>query len=141
MKLSTRRRSLEQAHAKVLAIMQPGCERERLRASAQGEDWSLEFCISISQALGLLRSSASFAAVVFDRDVPGIQWEEAVQDLSGSAGRARIILASAHYSDGLWERVVEHGGHDLLARPLEADEVRRAVLHALWYSITSQSAT
>jgi len=126
----------ENPAAQVLAIMQAADERERLRTSAEGEPWTVEFCVTMAQATSLLRSDPRFMAVLIDRDVPRLEWEKAVRELAKTAPHATIMLASAHKQDGLWQRVVENGGHDLLLKPLRAGEVRRAVLHAHWYATT-----
>lgn len=125
-------RTREHFRIGVLAIMPQGDERERLRRSAEGEPWTVEYCVSVAEAIGMLRSGGEFAAVVLDRDVPGAEWKKAVADLAGSAPAARIMLASGEGGEGLWQRVVEQGGHDVLSKPLRPEEVRRAVLHAHW---------
>src|SRR4051812_5606002 len=129
-------REPDRAGSQVLAIVQTADERERLRTSAEGEPWKVEFCATVAQAVSLLQSASRFVAVLIDRDVPGIEWEQAVRGLAEAAPYATIMLASAHKQEGLWQRVVENGGHDLLLKPLRTEEVRRAVLHAHWYATT-----
>ncbi len=123
----------------VLAIIQPdSVERERLRECADAELWNVKFCDSVAQAIESLHAGPTYAAVVLDGNVPGVEWESAIPDLAARAGPARILLASQEVWDGLWERVVEHGGHDVLVKPLRLEQIRRAVLHAYWYSTTMQ---
>lgn len=64
--------------------------------------------------------------VILDRDITGEDWRPAVRRLAESTS-ACVILASQVVDDYLLDEVIQHGGYDVIAKPLRAQEVIHAV--------------
>jgi len=71
--------------------------------------------------------------IIYDRDLPGKAWREAVEELAGSPRRACVIMMSAVLDAFLLDEVLRNGGYDVLCKPLREAEVVRAVRLASWY--------
>jgi FixJ family two-component response regulator len=73
--------------------------------------------------------------VLCDRDLPGVDWRMAVQQLAGGQNRRCVILASPVVDDYLWEEVIHLGGYDVLAKPFRKRDVVQAIEFA-WAAVT-----
>jgi DNA-binding response OmpR family regulator len=68
--------------------------------------------------------------VVADCGVPGWNWKNILQDLRRLAPAPQLVVSSRTADDCLWSEVLNLGGYDVLARPLERDELERVVAGA-----------
>jgi DNA-binding NtrC family response regulator len=80
---------------------------------------------------GIERLSAPAALV--DRNWPGSDWRIVVEELSSSPVRPCVILISGVLDERLWAEVVGHGGYEVLAKPLQAEQAIRVIKLALSY--------
>ena len=77
--------------------------------------------------------------IVCDRDLPGRDWRQTLQYLAKLS--PCILLASTGIDGALWQEVVQCGGHDVLAKPLEEQRVLKTIDQALRYTATTTHAT
>jgi FixJ family two-component response regulator len=56
-----------------------------------------------------------------------------VEELSSSRVRPCVILVSGVLDERLWAEVVGHGGYEVLAKPLQAEQAIRVIKLALSY--------
>jgi hypothetical protein len=91
--------------------------------------WNLTFASSLLEALGHA-ATGKFPIIVCDREISGSTWRKVVTSLVEHAPRACVLLISPVSDDYLWREVVAHGGYDVVARPLEAAAVNRAMEQA-----------
>ena len=108
---------------------------ERFLAAARDGDKAGVFCtprdaagtlaavVACEQALEMLKRGRA-AVILYDRDLPGRDWREALP-LLAQAGP--VILTSRVNDQYLWEEVIRHGGYDVLAKPLQDDQIVRFV--------------
>jgi DNA-binding response OmpR family regulator len=108
----------------VLAITASEPDRIRLQRILEDAGWRV-FC---AKDLKELDRAPSTAIVLYDRDLPGIDWRDAIRRLA--ARHACIILASFVVDDYLWEEVIRCGGYDVLAKPFREEEVTHTVRFA-----------
>jgi|SwirhisoilCB1_FD_contig_31_20536261_length_584_multi_5_in_0_out_0_1 response regulator RpfG family c-di-GMP phosphodiesterase len=61
---------------------------------------------------------------------PHWDWRKALNDLRRMARPPQLIVTSRTADDHLWAEVLNVGGYDVLAQPLERDEVERVLSSA-----------
>jgi len=96
---------------------------------AAAEGWQLTAAASATAGLGSLPARDGVVAIV-DRDLPRADWREDLPRLAARPEVAAVLLASAVADDYLWQEVSRYQGHDVLPKPLRAEEVVRAVRFA-----------
>jgi DNA-binding NtrC family response regulator len=90
------------------------------------------FAQSYEDAWDLMKR-LSASVVLLDQDWPGTDWRAMVQLLASSSQRPCVILLCGRADEFLWEWVIRHSGYDVLAKPLQADDVEIVVKVALAY--------
>jgi FixJ family two-component response regulator len=114
-------------------------DASRLRDIMAGTGWELRVVDNLEDAEAFLGvRSASLGArsgsiVLFDRDLPAVDWRQAIGKLSN--GHCRVILASFVADDYLWEEIIHCGGYDVIAKPFRGDEVVHMIQFA-WAALT-----
>ena len=117
----------------VIAIAPDGRDKQALSAFSVRGQWDLVLAGSCEEALEVLKNTRA-AVILCDRDLPGIDWRDALQLLAASRPDCSIILASSVNDEYLWDEVIHKGGYDVLAKPLLEDQTVRAVNLAWSYS-------
>jgi len=77
-----------------------------------------------------LRDSAPYV-LVCEKDLVDCDWKEVLQVTASRPNPPPVIITSRHADEYLWAEVLNLGGFDVLAKPLDKDEVRR-VLSFAW---------
>lgn len=95
--------------------------------------WSVEWARSLKRALEVCRSRLT-PIVVYDRDLPDIDWRRALDELSGTPYDVRILLAAPNVDEELWQTVLHRHGYDVLARSASAEQLERELRFA-WLSL------
>lgn len=94
--------------------------------------WQLCFSRSPKDAFRLA-SQSDFDLILCDRNQPGYPWREVMDCLAVSLPRSCIVLVSPTKDDNLWWNVLNHGGFDVLIRPLREEHVLRLIETAVRY--------
>lgn len=68
--------------------------------------------------------------VLAETSTPRWNWRRVLRDLRRLAHPPQLIVTSRTVDDSLWAEVLNMGGYDVLARPLEPEEVERVVASA-----------
>ncbi len=116
----------------IVALLANDRDRKVLSGVSRQEQLDVHFTESRERARDLsiqLRAPL----VLFDRDLPGAQWRTEVRELSASPHGAAVILLSGVFDHYLWQELIRWGGHDILAKPLQTDEVIRTIRLALMF--------
>ena len=95
---------------------------------------------SCQEALDILKSGRA-SVIVFDRDLPGLDWRDCLESLAAARPGYPILLMSSIYDEYLWEEVVHRGGYDVLGKPLQEEQAVRAVNLAWSFSKTRWRAS
>jgi DNA-binding response OmpR family regulator len=115
----------------VLAILTSQTDRAQLENIFEKAGWRIAFADAIEDA-----ATRPIPIVLYDRDLPGADWRQAVQQLAGNSQHPRkVILASFVADDYLWEEVIHFGGYDILPKPFRESEVLHTMQFA-WAAVT-----
>src|SRR5712692_9999996 len=117
----------------VLAITSNDGDRRLLSSFSIRGQWDLVFTSTCQEALDILTIGRA-AVIICDRDLPGPDWRECVRSLASARPEYPILLMSSIYDEYLWEEVVHIGGYDVATKPLQEEQVVRAVNLAWSYA-------
>jgi DNA-binding NtrC family response regulator len=100
-----------------------------LRAIFGPSDWKLHEAKSFTQALAAL-SENHIPVVICDQELPVGGWKALFEAIQLLPRPPNLIVTSRQADNRLWAEVLNLGGHDVLAIPFDAGEVRRAAQQA-----------
>ncbi|MGA2878122.1 MAG: response regulator [Bryobacteraceae bacterium] len=127
------------ARISIVALVVSDHDREVLTRISNHEPVDVHFAESQVEAWDAM-NRLSPPLILYDRDWPDAEWRTAVQTFASSAHRSCVILVSRVADDYLWQELIRCGGYDLLAKPLRADDVARALKLALSYWRSARAA-
>jgi DNA-binding response OmpR family regulator len=110
----------------VLSISAATEDHAALRRILRPISWDVLEAGCCDTAFHLL-SAAPVAAVIADDTLPDGDWRHVLAHTLSRSHPAKLIVASRLADESLWAEVLNLGGYDLLAKPFDADEVRRVV--------------
>jgi CheY-like chemotaxis protein len=116
----------------VIALLVSDHDREVLSRISKHEPVEVHFAESRVEAWDDMNRFSS-PLILYDRDWPNAEWRTAVHSFATFTPRPCVILASRVADEYLWQELIRCGGHDLLAKPLRAEEVTRALKLAFSY--------
>jgi DNA-binding NtrC family response regulator len=123
---------MQPAPTPIVALIRNDQDRELLREIAGREHLDIHFAETCGEAWNTANRLQPLV-VLCERDVPGMQWQDAVRILASAAPHPCVILTSPVVDDYVWREIVTRGGYDVLARPLRGDDAVRAIRLALTY--------
>jgi len=92
-----------------------------------------EWARSLKRALEVCRSRQT-PIIIYDRNLPDVDWRRALDQLSGAPYDLRILLATPDMDEDLWRMVLHRHGYDVLARSASAEQLERELRFA-WLSL------
>src|SRR6185437_15659750 len=95
--------------------------------------WNAEWARSLKRGVEICRRSLT-PIVIYDRNLPDVDWRRALDQLSGAACDVRIILAAPDVDEDLWRNVLHRHGYDVLTRSASAEQLERELRFA-WISL------
>lgn len=113
----------------LVAIAQNPPDREALRQIADSFGWKISIVDSSSSAMALLASQPT-PLVICDRDLTGEDWRDALSRIAALPQAVCVLLASGVMDEYLWHEAIRYHGYDVVAKPFQRDELRRAVTFA-----------
>jgi len=72
--------------------------------------------------------------VIFDRNLPNVDWRRALDQLSAAASNGRVLLAAPEVDEDLWRLVLRRHGYDVLVRSADTEQLKRELRFA-WLSL------
>jgi FixJ family two-component response regulator len=93
-----------------------------LQALLQGTQWMPIQAANWSDMFKLARQVHA-PVILYDRDLPGLEWQKGIPRLVGASSTPCLILLSDVSDPYLWDELVLHGGFDVLARPFHREGV------------------
>ncbi len=105
----------------------------RILAGACSWGWSAEWANSMNRAVEICRSK-DVQIVIYDRNLPRIDWRVALDRLQAVAPDARILMASTEIDEDFWRGVLRRRGYDVMARTANWEQVKRELRFA-WLSL------
>jgi DNA-binding response OmpR family regulator len=97
--------------------------------AACSSGWTAEWAASVSRALAVC-ASKPIRIVVYDSNLPYIDWRSGLRQLAGAESSPRILLASPRVDEDLWRTVLRLRGYDVLARSANSEQFRRELRFA-----------
>ena len=95
--------------------------------------WNAEWARSLKRAVEIGRSRLT-QIVIYDRNLPDVDWRRALDQLSGAAYDVRILVAAPDIDEDLWQMVLHRHGYDVLCRSASAEQLERELRFA-WLSL------
>jgi two-component system response regulator (stage 0 sporulation protein F) len=68
--------------------------------------------------------------VIAESDLPNWHWKRVLKDLRNLAKPPQLVVTSRQADESLWSEVLNVGGYDVMALPLNSHEVERVVASA-----------
>lgn len=72
--------------------------------------------------------------VIYDSNLPGVEWGWAFDQLSAVPSRPRILLAAPSIDEELWRNVLHRHGYDVVERAASSEHLGR-VFRFAWLSL------
>jgi DNA-binding NtrC family response regulator len=124
----------------VVALIRNDHDRARLSEIAGQEHLEVHFADTCSEAWNAINRLQS-PVVLCERDLPHIEWQDAVRILATALSHPCVILTSPVVDDYVLREIVMRGGYDVLATPLRCDDAARTIRLAMTYwKITRKTA-
>jgi len=114
---------------KLVAVTQSPDDSATLRQIAASYGWTISVVESSEAAVAALREQPT-PLVICDRDLPGEAWRDVLAKIAAQPQAVCVLLASRVVDDYLWRQVIRHHGYDVVAKPFQPEELRRAVTFA-----------
>lgn len=115
----------------ILALMPDNSDRTAILQISERARWKLLVGDTLESAIDLL-SNQEFAVILCDRDLPDLDWRDAIGTLAAKAPAASVILSSSVNDDYLWQEVIQCGGYDVLTKPFQEERVVKTISFAFW---------
>jgi DNA-binding NtrC family response regulator len=123
---------------KLVAILQSPDDSKALREIAGSYNWNVSIVDSSGAAIALLKEQPT-PLVICDRDLSGEDWRDVLAKIAALPQAICVLLASRVADQYLWNQVIQHHGYDLVVKPFQSEELRRAVTFAWsWRGWTSR---
>ena len=101
--------------------------------AANSWGWRAEWVRSVKRGVEICRSEYT-PIVIYDRNLPNVDWRRALDQLSMAASTSRVLLAAPEVDEDLWRLVLRRHGYDVLARSADAEQLKRELGFA-WLSL------
>ncbi len=103
-----------------------------LKAWLEHRNWIVHAAGNYQNGLALAAQGQA-AVVITEADLPDGSWRDLLESLDQFDVPPRLVVTSRTADETLWAEVLNMGGYDVLAQPLDRDEVIR-VLDLAWLS-------
>jgi len=113
----------------LVAIVENSYDSETLGQLAASNGWRISIVGSSEAAIALLKEQPT-PLVICDRDLSGEAWSDVLAKIAAQPQAVCVLLASSVIDDYLWQQVIRHHGYDVIAKPFQPEELRRAVAFA-----------
>jgi len=114
---------------RLVAITNEPDESAALQQIASGYRWRISIVTSSKAAVDALNEQPT-PLVICDRDLAEEDWREVLTRIAGLPQAVCVLLASRVVDDYLWRQVIRNHGYDVVSKPYQPEELRRAVTFA-----------
>jgi CheY-like chemotaxis protein len=114
---------------KLVAITENPDDSEMLRRIGGSYGWTVSIVGSSGAAIAALNGQPTPLAIC-DRDLSGEDWRDVLAKIALQPQAVCVLLASRVVDDYLWHQVIRHHGYDVVAKPFQPEQLRRAVTFA-----------
>ncbi len=124
------RGSEDPPRARILVVDDDGEMRDLLAEILADEGYGAEQAADGAEALSRLRQQP-FAAVIMDKNMPGVNGLDLLPGLRALCPRTPVILISAFGDAGSFVDALREGAYEFLFKPFRIEELLRVVRQAL----------
>jgi len=114
---------------KLVAITERSDDSMALRQIASDYRWRISIVGSSDAAVASLNEQPT-PLVICDRDLASEDWREVLAKIAALPQAVCVLLASRVVDDYLWRQVIRNPGYDVVSKPFQPEELRRAVTFA-----------
>jgi DNA-binding NtrC family response regulator len=114
---------------KLVAITQLPDDSAALCRIAADYRWRISVVGSSDAAIAALNEQPT-PLVICDRDLAEEDWRDVLAKIAAVPQAVCVLLASRVVDDYLWRQVIRHHGYDVVTKPFQPEELRRAVTFA-----------
>jgi len=114
---------------KLVAITQKPDDSAALRQIAEDNRWRISIVESSDAAIASLNEQPT-PLVICDRDLSAEDWRDVLAKIAALPQAVCVLLASRVVDDYLWRQVIRHHGYDVVSKPFQPEDLRRAVTFA-----------
>jgi hypothetical protein len=120
-------------HTRVLAVTADIGFYAGVLSAASSAQWRTEWARTFNRATEICRLKSP-PIVIYDSNLPGVDWEWAFERLSTVPNRPRILLAAPSIDEELWRNVLRRHGYDVVERAASSEQLGR-VFRFAWLSL------
>ncbi len=124
----------------VLAVGPDGADKQSLRELLASEACEFRTAASCDEALQQISEDPP-TIVACEQELPDGTWRDLFSLINKLHDRPPLIVMSRQADERLWAEVLNIGGYDVLAKPLERKEVSRVMEMASRYGRFLHTAT
>lgn len=88
--------------------------------------WKMDRARTASEA-GAFIAGNDVAVILCAAELPDGTWKDVLASVTENRRRARVVVLAGRADDHIWSDVLDSGGYDVLAKPLEASEAVRVI--------------
>jgi hypothetical protein len=118
---------------RVLAVTADLCFYSGVLNAASSVRWRTEWARTLNRAVEICRLKSP-PIVIYDSNLPGVEWGCAFDQLSSVPSRPRILLAAPSIDEELWRNVLRRRGYDVVERAASSEQLGR-VFRFAWLSL------
>lgn len=105
--------------------------RSQLMLLLEGQGLEMEWAFGFQDAVRKLSRSAAYDLLLVDAELPDGCWRNLLLFVQNSGMICEMIICSRLADQQLWAEVIRCGAYDLIAEPIERQEVARIIRSAL----------
>jgi DNA-binding response OmpR family regulator len=113
-------------YVSALAVGTPLGDQAELEKIFEACGWTLGRARTRTEASAFMDSNP-VRIVIAEREMPEGGWRELLEDLLDRPEPPQLVVTSRLADESLWAEVLNRGGFDVLAQPLEGEEVTRVI--------------
>ena len=113
-----------------LVVGAPDADQSKLKTIFLNYGWKLGCARTQAEARAYIESTPVHVVIV-ESELPEGGWREILEDLRQNPDSPLLVVTARLADESLWAEVINMGGYDVLAKPLDAEEVSRVVDAAL----------
>jgi len=102
----------------ILAVTPLACEHNTLRVLALLEGWHLRIAPTLDVAIQFRREEA-ITAIIYDSDLPGVEWRNGVASLLTGFPPVCLVLLSFTTREPIRLNLIDKGGWDVAQKPIQ----------------------
>jgi DNA-binding response OmpR family regulator len=116
-------------HLSALFVGEFEADRHSIRKLFDELGWGLFEAPSRIEAIECLDCNLVHV-VILEAGLVGWDWKTVLPELRERAASPQLIVVSLHADETLWSEVLNAGGYDVMAQPLDVHEAKRVIASA-----------